>query len=229
MNTQDKHNKLLEQIKSGKTNDAGIKALVKNGVQCFTSIERGLYLRISAEGTGFFVFQYQHSGKKKRMTLGTYGKRPDGMPLVDARSAMADARAIVNSGKDPLVERKRAQRSDFKTVDDLAQDWLKEISKHLQHPGIPHRIYTQEIKPKIGGLLLDDVGGLDIREVLTFVKRRKKAERPTIANDALTYLKQLFDHGITLGVSNNNPASAFKVKHNACTAKVANSLSSRRF
>ncbi|MFT6908470.1 MAG: integrase [Oleiphilaceae bacterium] len=213
MNTQDKHNKLLEQIKSGKTNDAGIKALVKNGFQCFTSIERGLYLRISAEGTGFFVFQYQHSGKKKRMTLGTYGKRPDGMPLVDARSAMADARAIVNSGKDPLVERKRAQRSDFKTVDDLAQDWLKEISKHLQHPGIPHRIYTQEIKPKIGGLLLDDVGGLDIREVLTFVKRRKKAERPTIANDALTYLKQLFDHGITLGVSNNNPASAFKVKH----------------
>jgi hypothetical protein len=149
------------------------------------------------------------------MTLGTYGKRPDGMPLVDARSAMAEARAIVNSGKDPLLERNRAQRSDFKIVDNLAQDCLKETSKNLQFPGIPLRIYTQEIKPKIGTLLLDDVSGLDIREVLAFVKNRKEADRPTISNDTLTYLKQLFDHGITLGVNNNNPAAAFKTKH-AC-------------
>jgi hypothetical protein len=84
--------------------------------------------------------------------LGTYGKRPDAMPLVDARATLADARAMVNGGKDPLVERHRAQRSDFKTVDDLAQDWLNETSKDLKHPGIPRRVYTQEIKPSLGRL-----------------------------------------------------------------------------
>jgi integrase len=141
------------------------------------------------------------------------------MPLVDARNAQAEARAILNSGKDPLVERNRAQRSDFKTVDDLAQDWLKEISKNLKYPGIPLRVYTQEIKPKLGKLKLDDVSGLDIREVLSFVKRRKEKARPTIANDALIYMKQLFDHGITLGVNNNNPAAAFKTKHAGGTEK----------
>ncbi|WP_371194273.1 tyrosine-type recombinase/integrase [Glaciecola sp. SC05] len=213
MDPKDKHNQLLAQIKSGKTSDAIIKALVKNGVQSFTSIERGLYLRISIEGSGFFVFQYQINGKKKRMTLGKYGRRPDGMPLTDARTAMAEARAIVNGGKDPLQQRKRAQLSDFKTVDDLAQDWLKEMAKHLKYPSIPNRIYTQEIKPKIGNLPIDDVTGLDIRAVLAFVKRRKKGDRPTIANDTLIYLKQLFDHGITLGINNNNPAAAFKTKH----------------
>ncbi|MFT6909399.1 MAG: integrase, partial [Oleiphilaceae bacterium] len=38
-------------------------------------------------------------------------------------------------------------------------------------------------------------------------------ERPTIANDTLGFLKQLFDHGITLSVTDKNPATSFKVKH----------------
>jgi integrase len=184
-----------------------------------TRLERGLFLRISAEGTGFFVFQYKYVGKTRRMTLGTYGKRPDAMPLVDARAELAEARSLVKAGKDPLNERHRAQRSDFKTVDDLAKDWLEEITKTIKHPQIPRRVYTQEIKPSIGKLKLNDIDGLDIRNVLDFVKRRKKTPRPTIANDTLIYLKQLFDHGITLGVTNNNPASAFKTKHAGGTEK----------
>jgi hypothetical protein len=164
MGTQVKHNQLVAQIKVGKINDAVIKALVKNAQQSLVRLDRGLFLRISEEGTGFFIFQYNHFGKSRRMTLGTYGKRPDAMPLVDARAALAEAKAVVNSGKDPLVERHRAQRSDFKTVDDLAQDWLSEISKDLKHPRIPLRVYTQEIKPLLGRLQLDDVGGLDIRD-----------------------------------------------------------------
>lgn len=213
MRTQDKRADLLEKLKSGKVNDAIIKALVNTGVESFISIERNLYLRISAEGTAFFVYQYQYNGKKKRMTLGTYGKRPDGMPLADARVKLAQSKGLLNSGKNPIVERKRTQLSDYQSVDDLAKDWLNETSKHLKYPSIPNRIYTQEIKPKIGALALKDVTGLDIRSVLDFVKQRKKATRPTIANDTLTYLKQLFDHGITLGVNENNPAAAFKVKH----------------
>jgi integrase len=213
MSSEDKHKQLTEQVKSGRANDAVIKALVKNGWKSFPSIERGLHLRIESPGVATFVFQYSYNGKKRRMTLGTYGRRPDGMPLVDARSAIAEARALVKSGKDPLAEKNRAQRSEFKTVDDLAQDWLKDNAKRLKYPGIPHRIYTQEIKPIIGGLLIEGIGGLDIRKILMFVKSRKKEERPTIANDTLGFLKQLFDHGITLSVTDKNPATSFKVKH----------------
>lgn len=194
-------------------------AIVKNAYKGLTRLEKGLFLRISAQGTGFFVFQYTYLGNTRRMTLGTYGKRPDAMPLVDARTKLAEARSLVKAGKDPLVERHRAQRSEFKTVDDLANDWLIETAKNLKHPKIPLRVYTQEIKPCIGKLQLNDVDGLDIRSVLDFVKRRKKTPRPTIANDTLIYLKQLFDHGITLGVTNNNPASAFKTKHAGGTEK----------
>ena len=219
MDTKEKHDQLVAQIKSGKINDAVIKALVRNGHESLNRLERGLFLRISAEGTGFFVFQYKYLGKTRRMTLGTYGKRPDAMPLVDARAELAEARSLVKAGKDPLIERNRAQRSDFKTVDDLAKDWLEEITKTIKHPQIPRRVYTQEIKPSIGKLKLNDVDGLDIRNVLDFVKRRKKTSRLTLANDTLIYLKQLFDHGIRLGVTNNNPASAFKTKHAGGTEK----------
>lgn len=147
------------------------------------------------------------------MTLGTYGKRPDKLPLSDARDVLAKARALVNQGTDPLAEKKRSKKSQYNTVDDLAADWLEDITTRLEHPQIPVRIYQQEISPKIGGISLNEITGLDIRSVLKFVKERKKSPRPAIVNDTLTYLKQLFDHGVTLGLIHHNPAVAFKTKH----------------
>jgi len=213
MNSTSKLDDIKSKLKSGKVSDALIKALLKTQVVSFTRIDQNLYFRVTNAGSGFWVYQYKVNDKPKRMTLGTYGKRPDGMPLSDARIALAMARASVNAGVDPLAEKTRAKQSKYKIVDDLAVDWLEEINKHLEHPNIPVRIYNQEIKPVIGKLNLDSISGLDVREVLKFVKKRKKTERPTIVNDTLMYLKQLFDHGITLGLIHNNPATAFKVKH----------------
>jgi integrase len=207
------HPDLIQKIKSGKLNDAIIKALLSTGKESFNRIERNLYFRISAQGTGFWVYQYKIHNKPKRMTLGTYGKRPDRMPLSDARDALAEARAQVNNGDDPLAEKKRTKQNKYKTVNDLALDWLTEVSSNLLHPNIPIRIYQQEIKPCIGDISLSSVTGLDIRSVLKHVKERKSTPRPTIANDTLAYLKQLFDHGITLGLIHHNPAISFKTKH----------------
>lgn len=213
MSSSHKHTEIVEKIKSGSVNDALIRALLNTSTESFTRIERNLYFRISSQGTGFWVYQYKINNKPRRMTLGTYGKRPDRMPLSDARLALAEARALVNKGLDPLAERNRAKQNRFHTVNDLAKDWLAEIENHLEHPEIPHRIYNQEIKPRLGQLTLGSVTGLDIRDVLSFVKNRKAKPRPTIVNDTLMYLKQLFDHGITLGVTHTNPAIAFKNKH----------------
>ncbi|MAA62564.1 MAG: hypothetical protein CMF09_07450 [Idiomarina sp.] len=178
-------------------NNAEINSLLGTAHPSLTRIEKNLYFRITPAGTGSWVYQYKIHNKPKRMTLGTYGKRPDGMPLVDARDALAEARALVNKGTDPLAEKKRASKNDYNTVDDLAKDWLEEVTGRLEHPKIPIRVYSQEIKPIIGGISLNDVTGLDIRSVLKSVKDRKKTPRPTVVNDTLTYMKQLFDHGVT--------------------------------
>ncbi|MBM7073014.1 hypothetical protein JQC92_13410 [Shewanella sp. 202IG2-18] len=39
------------------------------------------------------------------------------------------------------------------------------------------------------------------------------SNRPTIANDALMYCKQIFRHGIRLNLLQHNPAEAFSVRH----------------
>lgn len=215
----DKYTEIKSKISAGKVNDALVKALRATGIESFTRIERNLYFRISKSGTGFWVYQYKINNKPKRMTLGTYGKRPDKMPLSDARAALAENRALVQTGIDPLAEKKRVKKSNLYTVRDLANDWLKEIENHLENPHIPKRIYYQEIDPRIGGAALNSVTGLDVRHILEFVKTRKKTARPTIVNDTLMYLKQLFDHGITLGIIHNNPAIAFKNKHAGGTEK----------
>lgn len=46
---------------------------------------------------------------------------------------------------------------------------------------------------------------------ITAIIQKIAQERPTTANDALMYLKQLFRHGIKLDLLASNPASAFTV------------------
>lgn len=219
MSTSPKHCEIVNKIKTGQVSDALIKALLNTGEESFTRIEKNLYFRISAQKTGFWIYQYRIHNKLRRMSLGTYGKRPDRMPLSDARDSLAQARALINQGDDPLAEKQRTKSSHYKTIDNLAIDWLDEVKKHLKYPQIPTRIYQQEIKPKIGGISLKKVTGLDVRSVLEFVKKRKKTERPAVVNDTLLSLKQLFDHGVTLGLIHHNPAIAFKAKHAGGTEK----------
>ncbi|NYT60718.1 hypothetical protein H0A66_00035 [Alcaligenaceae bacterium] len=52
------------------------------------------------------------------------------------------------------------------------------------------------------------VTGRDIKQILRNITYNN---RPTIANDALLYCKQLFNHGIKLDIIVSNPAFAFSV------------------
>jgi integrase len=191
-------------------NDAQIKAKLKAAHPGKFRVDRGLYFRVSNEGTGFWIFRYTIHGKRHEATLGRYGRKVDELSLSKAKDKVAAQRALLNDGNDPLAERKRLKKSKFKVVNDLAEDWLEEVSSRIKNHYIPRRIYQKEIQPFIGDLALDRVSGLDIRSILN---RVKDSGRPTIANDTLTYLKQLFDHGVTLGLINHNPAIAFKTKH----------------
>lgn len=52
------------------------------------------------------------------------------------------------------------------------------------------------------------VTGRDIKQTLRNIA---ESNRPTIANDALLYCKQLFNHAIKLDIITHNPAGAFDV------------------
>jgi integrase len=182
-------------------NDQRIKSLIKQGAIGRYAVGSGLYFRISKEGTGFWLFKYTHHSKRKELSIGRYPE----MSLGDATVHIVALRKQLGSGKDPQVEKSRESANPFKTVDDLANDWLIECEKRLKHPQIPRRVYTKDISPIIGHISLSDIKALDVRGVIN-----KIIDRPSISNDALMYMKQLFRHGLKLDVINGNPADAFR-------------------
>lgn len=164
----------------------------------------GLYFVVPKSGKPFWMLRYTANKKRKEMTL---GKQSD-LSLADARVEAALKMKQHREGIDPLLVKKRSQQATIKTVDDLFIDWHQGNMKRLKHPNIPERIYRKDIAPHIGSYNVDSVTAIDIREVLRTIAA---SDRPTIANDALMYCKQLFNHGIKLDVLAANPASAFSV------------------
>jgi integrase len=56
-------------------------------------------------------------------------------------------------------------------------------------------------------------------DILKIVRKVADSGRPSISNDALMYMKQIFNHAIKLGVTNNNPAIPFSIKDAGGTEK----------
>ncbi|MFL0797824.1 MAG: tyrosine-type recombinase/integrase [Cellvibrionaceae bacterium] len=197
-------------------NDAQIKAKLKSGTPGKYTADRGLYFRVTTEGSGFWVLRYTIHGKRREFTLGRYGKTPEGIPLAEAKLLAAQTRAEVKKGIDPIAEKKRSQLVKIKTVNDVATDWLTECQKRLENPQIPERVYRKDISPTIGELAIDRANA---RDILSVIRAINQSGRPTIANDALSYCKQIFNHAIKLGLIVNNPALPFTARDAGGTEK----------
>lgn len=189
-------------------NDAQIRSKLKEGISGRYRVDNGLYFRVTPEKSGFWVLRYTMSGKRREITIGRYGRPPEGIPLADAKNQAAEFRASVRQGLDPLAEKKRSPLVHLQTVNDVAKDWLNECERRLKHPNIPARVYRKDISPFIGELSIDRVNA---RDILAIIRTINESGRPSISNDALGYCKQLFNHAIKLDLISNNPALPFKI------------------
>ncbi|MGO2332577.1 MAG: tyrosine-type recombinase/integrase [Pseudoalteromonas sp.] len=165
----------------------------------------GLYLVVPSSGTASWMLRFTSNKKRREMTL---AKVKD-LTLANARLEAATKMKQVRDGFDPLIQRKRAEQESIKTVNDLFNDWYPTLVKRLKYPKIPKRVYTKDIAPVIGDIKLDQISARDIRTTINAITA---AGKPTIANDALGYCKQLFNHAIKLDLIAGNPASAFTVR-----------------
>ncbi|HCE3286573.1 tyrosine-type recombinase/integrase [Vibrio parahaemolyticus] len=188
----------------GKLNARKVAALAKDEPRK-TADGNGLYFVVPTSGEPFWILRFSINGSRPEMTLGSYPE----LSLADARDAAFQQRKLIQQGINPLAERQRRQWSGIQTVDDLFEDWFEhDLKDRLKHPNIPKRVYTKEIRPVIGKLKIDQVTALDVREV---IRRIVDSNRPTIANDTLMYMKQLFRHANKLDLTQINPAAAFRV------------------
>lgn len=191
-------NKMLAMITAKK-----VQGLVK-GEPKRHAIGGGLYLVVRNSATPYWMLRYTSNGKRKEMTIGQYPN----ISLADAKAEAAIKKREVCLGTDPLIVRKKIKEQPIKLVDHLFADWFEnDLSKRLKHPNIPQRIYTKDIKPVIGGLPIDQVSALNVRKIIQHIAE----VRPSVSNDALMYMKQMFRHAFKLDLLTHNPASAFTV------------------
>ncbi|MFO4755405.1 site-specific integrase [Vibrio cholerae] len=182
-----------------------VAALAKAGEPIRKSDGKGLYFVVPDSGSPYWALRYSVDGKRKQMTLGQYAD----MSLADARTEAEVFKRELRQGVDPLVAKQRQKWIGISSVDDLFQDWYtNDLLPRLKHPNIPARIFNKDIKPVIGELKIHDVTALDVREV---IHRVRDSGRPTVANDTLGYMKQLFNHAVKLELTANNPASPFTI------------------
>ena len=164
----------------------------------------GLYLVVPKVGSAYWMLRFTSNKKRKEMTLG----RVHDLSLADARTEAALKMKQHREGLDPLIAKQRAKYDSIYSVDDLFADWHEGNIKRLKHHHVPFRVYTKDIAPVIGQMQPAAVTGRDIKQILRNIT---ESNRPTIANDALLYCKQLFNHALKLDLISGNPASAFVV------------------
>ncbi|MDP5210466.1 site-specific integrase [Microbulbifer sp. 2205BS26-8] len=179
-----------------------VQAIIKSNTPGRFGDGGGLYLMIPNRGVPYWMLRYTANQKRRSMTLGKVAH----VKLAEARGQAEELKQKIRQGVDPLVERRQDQQ--IKTVDDLFNDWYLSLQKRLKHPSIPKRIYTKDVAPDIGQLKLTAISPVDIRAA---VQKIATSGRPTIANDALLYCKQLFNHAIKLDLLSSNPAAPFRV------------------
>lgn len=190
----------------GKLTETRLKAWVRAGKAIAGKSDGdGLTFTLSGAGTASWTLRYRIGGRPRELTLGNY---PD-MSLGKARREARQKRADVDKLIDVAAEKRRdkAAKGQPGTVDELAEKFLAQIIRSkYRDPKRVEGLFNRDVLPVIGHLSVKDVAASDVDRLL---RRIVSDERPTVANDALRLVRQMFAFGRKRGIVSGNPAADF--------------------
>jgi hypothetical protein len=154
----------LEVKRLGHDGSSGNKIVSVGGVQ-------GLVLQITPSGSKSWLLRTPIGGKRRHVGLGSYPT----ITLAQARERAREELDKVWQGIDPIEERK-AQRLRLKAVQMRGLTFAEAVEKHLaskltEFRNSKHRdqwrsTLTTYAEPKIGSMLVGDIGVSDVLRVL---------------------------------------------------------------
>lgn len=187
---------------------ATVKSLVSSNKTGRYADGGNLFLVIRKSGYASWVFRYINpleKNKRPEPTLGSF----ESLSLSDARKLAHEWRVMIERGQDPLTQRQIKKAQELKTVNSLWESFAELRKKQIETQYIEQSLYRRKILPTLGNRAITDVRPLDINELISNIKGRNSQPTPSTANKTLSLLKNLFKHGVKLGVIDNNPAEAF--------------------
>jgi len=145
----------------------------------------GLYLRIKANGSKCWIFNYHKPQSKKRTNLGL-GTYPD-LPLKVAREIKAEYQNLLTQNIDPAIHKKISEQNRTQlasiTLEKVFEEWLEIERKKLTVK------YVKDIEGSLRSHVLPILGNLPVAE-LTAVEAIETL-RPLAAKGTLEMVKRI--------------------------------------
>lgn len=171
----------------------------------------GLQLRVRANGSKLWNFNYLHPITKKRLNMGL-GKYPD-VGLARARSLAVDARALLAEGKDPKAQRElettQAKAAVDNTLLKVAEGWF-EVKRDSVTPDYADDIWRSlelYIFPTLGKAPIVEITAPQVIDLLRPVERDGKLETVKRVSQRLN---EVMTYAVNSGLIHANPLSGIR-------------------
>jgi integrase len=169
----------------------------------------GFGIRIYPSGRKSFVLSYRAAGKKRLVTLGTYGCD---LTLDQARQRAVKERGRLLDGADPVMQRKqdRERERTGNTFRKVAETFLaRYVRKNLrQTTGSEYeRIINRDLIPRWGNKRLEEITRQDVIRLLDEIEDRGS---PIMANRTLAIVRKIFNWCVDRDVMEASPAAGAK-------------------
>jgi integrase len=168
-----------------------------------------------------FSYRYRFDSKTRETRLGVWPSTT----LPEIRKARAEARALLDLGKDPLLEKQlnlhrehtkqlaeqaeNARQQARMTVNKLFENWeTLDLSVRRKDKGKDiRRIFEKDVLPAIGAMSVEDVRKGNIAAVLDTLLARGV---PRLAKMTLTLMRQMFRFAQDRDIIDNDPTSSIR-------------------
>lgn len=167
---------------------------------------QGFGLSIFPSGEKSFIFIYSFAGRKRRMTLGRY----PACSLADARGLHRDALKMLESGKDPALEKRKkfTEDRDSSTVSGLIEEYIEKWAKPRKRSWeADERCLNKDVKPMWGRRKAKDITR---REVILLLDKIKDRGAPIAANRTLACVRRMFNFAVERDIIPTSPCVAVK-------------------
>ena len=207
--------------------DAEIRAIRAIDTPLRKADAKGLYIEAFPNGSKLWRQKYRFGGKEKRLALGAYPE----VSLAEARKRRDIARAKVDQGIDPALERKQeksaAKISAENSFECVAEEYLAKMEKEGRAPATlaKARWFLSLLKPAIGSMPVSDV---DPQMLLAALRKMEGKGNYETAKKARSFASRVFRFAVATARAASDPAALLngalispKAKHYAAILEPA--------
>lgn len=170
---------------------------------------KGLYIETFPNGSKLWRLKYRIAGKEKRLALGAYPE----VSLAEARRRRDDARAKVEQGIDPSLERKRdkaaAKVSAADSFESIAEEYIAKMRKEGRAIATVSKTtwFLSLLKPAIGRLPVSEV---DPQLLLSALRKLENKGNFETAKKTRSFASRVFRYAVATARAKADPAALLK-------------------